>query len=144
VLGAEDEVLAVEVRCRGRDEAARAGVAGTGEPVEEVIVRLWPGRAPGGDTVTRRSGVRPCPGWDAPPRSGPAAPLALGETVVVPGHRAGQMGQKDLPVTSNIRFDIIRATSVAVDTHCRKAIQRTLRAPGEAAFALVERLTGVR
>ena len=83
-LGDGDEVLAAEVRCRGRDEGSRAGVGELRKPVEEIIVRLWPGAVPGGASVTRRSGfARALAGEPAPP-TGPAAPLALGETVAVP------------------------------------------------------------
>jgi hypothetical protein len=88
-LGPGDEVLAVEVRCRGRDEANRAGVGGIQEPVEEITVRLWPGPAAGGDTVTRRSGFARVLAGEPPPPSGPAAPLTLGETVVVPANYYG-------------------------------------------------------
>jgi hypothetical protein len=88
-LGAGDEVLAVEVRCRGRDEANRAGTGGIEEPVEEIIVRLWPGPAAGADTATRRSGFARVLAGEPPPASGPAAPLALGDTVVVPVHYHG-------------------------------------------------------
>jgi hypothetical protein len=83
-LDARNEVLAVEVRCRGRDEAASAGVGEIEEPVEEIVIRLWPGPAPGGDMVTRRSGFGRMLAGQPPPPSGPAAPLELGETVPMP------------------------------------------------------------
>ena len=83
-LGPGDGVLAAEVRCRGRDEAAGAGVGEIEEPVEEIVIRLWPGPPPGGDTVTRRSGFARMLAGEPPPRSGPAAPLGLGETVPMP------------------------------------------------------------
>jgi hypothetical protein len=77
-------VLVAEVRCRGRDEAASAGVGELEEPVEDIAIRMWPGPAPGGDTVTRRSGfARMLAGEPAPP-SGPATPLGLGVTVPMP------------------------------------------------------------
>lgn len=83
-LDARDKVLAVEVRCRGRDEAASAGVGDIEEPVEEIVIRMWPGPVPGGDTVARRSGFARMLAGEPPPPSGPAAPLALGETAVIP------------------------------------------------------------
>jgi hypothetical protein len=89
VLGAGGEVLAVEVRCRGRDEASRAGVGEIEEPVEEIFIRMWPGPALGGDTVTRRSVFACVLAGQPPPPGGPAAPLALGETVVTPVHYNG-------------------------------------------------------
>lgn len=49
-LGDGDEVLAAEIRCRGRDEASRAGVGELRKPAEEIVVRLWPGLASGGMT----------------------------------------------------------------------------------------------
>jgi hypothetical protein len=83
-LGAGGQVLAVEVRCRRRDEAASAGVGEIEEPVEEIVIRMWPGPAPGGDAVTRRSGFARMLAGDPPPPSGPAAPVPLGETVPMP------------------------------------------------------------
>jgi hypothetical protein len=83
-LDARDEVLAVEVRCRGRDEAAGADVGEIEEPVEEIVIRMWPGPAPGGETVTRRSGFARMLAGEPPPPSGPAASLQLGETVPMP------------------------------------------------------------
>ena len=88
-LGAGDEVLAVEVRCRGRDEANHAGVGEIEEAVEEIVIRVWPGAAPAAGVVARRSrfgrglaGERPLP-------SSPAAPLTLPETIVVPVYYNG-------------------------------------------------------
>jgi hypothetical protein len=89
VLGAGGEVLAVEVRCRGRDEASRAGVGEIEEPVEEIFIRMWPGSAMGSDTVSRRSAFARVLAGQPPPPSGPAAPLALGETVVMPVYYNG-------------------------------------------------------
>lgn len=83
-LGAAGQMLAVEVRCRGRDEAAGADVGEIEEPVEEVVIRMWPGPAPGGDTVTHRSGFARMLAGEPPPPSGPAAPLGPGETVPMP------------------------------------------------------------
>ena len=83
-LDARDEVLAVEVRCRGRDEAAGADVGEIEEPVEEIVIRMWPGPPPGGDTVTRRSGFARMLAGEPPPPSGPAASLRLGQTVPMP------------------------------------------------------------
>jgi hypothetical protein len=88
-LGPGDGLLAVEVRCHGRDEAASAGVGELEEPVEEIIIRLWPGPAPGGDTVARRSGFARMLAGEPPPPSGPATPLDLGETVLVPVYYNG-------------------------------------------------------
>jgi hypothetical protein len=81
-LSAGDAVLAVEVRCRGRDEAARAGAGGLEEPAEEIVIRLWPGPAAG--LVARRSGFGRTLAGEAPLPSGHAALLGLGETVEVP------------------------------------------------------------
>lgn len=83
-LGDGDEVLAAEIRCRGRDEGSRAGAGELRKPVEEIVIRLWPGLAPGGASVTRRSGFAHALAGEPPPPSGPAAPLVLGETVAVP------------------------------------------------------------
>lgn len=83
VLGAGHEVLAVQVRCRGRDEAHRAGAGEVEEPAEEIVIQLWPGPAPG-LIVTRRSAFARALAGEPPPPSGPAAPLALGQTVPVP------------------------------------------------------------
>jgi hypothetical protein len=55
--------------------------------------------------------------------SGTSSPVWTVANVITRGS-----SRVSLPVTSNIRFDIIRATSAAVDTYRRKAIQRTLRA----------------
>jgi hypothetical protein len=83
-LAAGDEVLAVEVRCRGRDEASQAGVGELEEPVEEILIRLWPGPAPEERLIARQSSFGRMLAGEPPPPSGPAAPLALGETAVVP------------------------------------------------------------
>jgi hypothetical protein len=88
-LGDGDEVLAAEVRCRGRDEGGRAGVGELSKPAEEIVIRLWPGLAPGGASVTRRSGFARALAGEPPPPSGPAAPLALGETVAMPASYNG-------------------------------------------------------
>lgn len=88
MLGAGDEVLAVEVRCRSRDEADRAGVGEVEEPVEEIVIRLWPGPAPG-RIVTRRSRFARGLAGEPPPPSGPVTPLPLGETVPVPVYYNG-------------------------------------------------------
>src|SRR5262249_60709687 len=82
--GRVGEVLAVEVRGRGRDEAHRAGVGGIGEPVEEVLIRLWPGRPPAEGVIARQSSFARVLAGEPPPSSGPAAALSLGETVIVP------------------------------------------------------------
>jgi hypothetical protein len=82
VLGAGDQVVAVEVRCRGRDEASRADVGEIKKPVEEIIIRVWPGPAAG--MVARRSGFGRVLAGEPPPPSGRAVPLALGETAVLP------------------------------------------------------------
>jgi hypothetical protein len=84
VLGAGHEVVAVEVRCRGRDEASRADVGEIKDPVEEIIIRVWPGPADAAGVVARRSGFGRALAGEPPPPSGPAAPLALGETAVLP------------------------------------------------------------
>lgn len=77
-LGNGDEVLAVEIRCRGRDEGSRTSVAELRKPAEEIVVRLWPGLVPGGANVTRRSGFARALAGEPPPPSRPAAPLVLG------------------------------------------------------------------
>lgn len=84
VLGAGDEVLAVEVRCRNRDEASRAGVA----DIEEILIRLWPGPAPG-HSVSSRSGYARALAGAPPPSGGPRAPLPLGATVPMPVYYNG-------------------------------------------------------
>ena len=88
-LGPDDGVLAAEVRCRGRDEGNRAGVAELEEPVEEILIRLWPGHPPEEGVIARQS--RFARAWAGePPRSGgPATPLTVGETVVVPVYYNG-------------------------------------------------------
>jgi hypothetical protein len=83
-LGPGDGVLAVEVRCRGRDEAASAGVGQLGELVEEILIRLWPGPAPEDKLIARQSGFGRMLAGEPPPPSGPAARLGLGETVPMP------------------------------------------------------------
>jgi hypothetical protein len=88
-LGDGDELVGVEVRCTGRDQASRAGVGEIKKPVEGIVIRLWPGPAPGREGVTRRSGFARVLAGEPPPPSGPAAPLALGETVAVPARYHG-------------------------------------------------------
>jgi len=88
VLGGGHEVLAVEVRCRSRDEADRAGVGEVEEPVEEIVIRLWPGPAPG-RMVARRSRFARGLAGEPPPPSGRSVPLPLGETVPVPVYYNG-------------------------------------------------------
>jgi hypothetical protein len=88
-LGDGDEILGVEVRCTGRDEAHRAGVGEIKKPVEEIVIRLWPGPAHGPDHLTRRSGFARELAGEPPPPSGPAAPLAFGQTVAVPARYHG-------------------------------------------------------
>lgn len=88
-LGPGDSVLAVEVRCRGRDEAASAGVGELEEPAEEILIRLWPGPAPEDKLIARQSSFGRTLAGEPPPPSGPAAPLALGETVAVPVYYNG-------------------------------------------------------
>ncbi len=83
-LDVDAGVLVVEVRCRGRDEAAGAGVGEIEEPVEDIVIRMWPGPATGGDTVTRRSAFARMLAREPPPPSGPATPLELGATVPMP------------------------------------------------------------
>lgn len=83
-LGAGDSVLAVEARCRGRDEAASAGIGELKEPVEEIFIRLWPGPAPQEKLIARQSSFGRMLAGEPPPPSGPAAPLGLGETVPMP------------------------------------------------------------
>ena len=83
-LGPGDEVLAVEVRCRGRDEAAGAEVGELEEPVEEILIRLWPGPAREEKLIARQSSFGRMLAGEPPPPSDPAAPLALGETAVIP------------------------------------------------------------
>jgi hypothetical protein len=83
-LGPGDGVLGVEVRCRGRDEASQAGVGELEEPVEEILIRLWPGPAPEERLIARQSSFGRMLAGEPPPPSGPAVPLALGETAVVP------------------------------------------------------------
>lgn len=83
-LGPGDGVLAVEVRCRGRDEASRAGIGELEVPVEEILIRLWPGPAPEEKVIARQSSFGRMLAGEQPPPSGPAAPLALGEAAVVP------------------------------------------------------------
>lgn len=83
-LGPGDEVLAAEVRCRGRDEANHAGVGEIEEPVEEILIRLWPGPPAAAGLITRQSAFGRGLAGEPPPPSGPAASLALGETAVVP------------------------------------------------------------
>lgn len=87
-LGTGDEVLAVEIRCRNRDEASRAGGADVEESVEEIVIRLWPGPARG-DFVTSRSAFARALAGEAPPPSGPRASLALGQTVPMPVYYNG-------------------------------------------------------
>jgi hypothetical protein len=84
LLGAGDEVVAVEVRCRGRDEANRADVGEIGEPVEEIVVRVWPGPAPAAGVIARRSGFGRSLAGEPPVPSGRPASLVLGETTVLP------------------------------------------------------------
>ncbi len=88
-LGDGNEVLAVEIRCCGRDEASRAGAGELRKPAEEITVRLWPGLPSGGASVTRRSGFARALAGEPSPPGGPAAPLALGETVAVPASYHG-------------------------------------------------------
>ncbi len=83
VLDAGLEVLAVEVRCRGRDQASRAGAGEVRQPVEEIVIRLWPGPA-AGPAVTRRSAFARGLAGEPPPPGGRAVPLPLGETVPLP------------------------------------------------------------
>jgi hypothetical protein len=83
-LGPGDGVLAVEVRCRGRDEANHAGVGELEEPVEEILIRLWPGPAPEEKLIARQSSFGRMLAGEPPPPSGAAAPLALGDTAVMP------------------------------------------------------------
>lgn len=84
-----DEVLAVEVRCRGRDEAAGAGVGKLAEPVEEIVIRLWPGHPPVEGVIARQSRFGRMLAGDPARGGGPAAPLTAGETVVVPVYYNG-------------------------------------------------------
>jgi hypothetical protein len=83
-LGDGDEVLGVEVSCGGRDEARRAAAGELVEPVEEIVIRLWPGPAARRDCVTRRSGFAAALAGEPPAPSGPAAALAVGQLVAVP------------------------------------------------------------
>jgi hypothetical protein len=88
-LGSVDEVVTVEVRCRGRDEANRAGVGAIREPVEEIVIRLWPGQTPAGGVVARRSSFGRALAGEPPVPTGHAVPLVLGETVAVPAYYNG-------------------------------------------------------
>jgi hypothetical protein len=83
-LGPGDGVLAVEVRCRGRDEANHAGIGEIEEPVEEIVIRLWPGPAREEKLIARQSSFGRMMAGEPPPPSGVAAPLALGDTAVFP------------------------------------------------------------
>jgi hypothetical protein len=97
-LGDGDGILGVEVRCTGRDEARRAGVGEIDEPVEKVVIRLWPGPAHSPDHITRRSGFAAALAGEPPPPSGPAAPLTLAQTVVVPARYHGfYLRDEDVP-----------------------------------------------
>jgi hypothetical protein len=89
VLGAGDDVVAVEVRCRGRDQANHVGMGEIEEPVEEIVIRVWPGAAPAAGVVARRSSFGRGLAGERPLPSGPAAPLTLGETTVVPVYYNG-------------------------------------------------------
>jgi hypothetical protein len=98
-LGPGDEVLAVEVRCRGRDEAAGAGAGELKKPVEEILILLWPGPAPEEKLIRQSSFGRMLAG-EPPPPSGPAAPLALGETAVIPvSYHGFYLRDEEVPVT---------------------------------------------
>jgi hypothetical protein len=88
-LGPGDDVLAVEVRCRGRDEANHAGIGEIKEPVEEILIRLWPDPAPAQAIITRQSRFARALAGEPPDASGPAPPLTLGQTVVVPVYYNG-------------------------------------------------------
>ena len=70
-FGPGDEVLAVEVRCRGRDEVAGAGAGELEEPVEEIVIRLWPGRPPAEGSSPGRAASAGC--WPGSSRL-PAVP----------------------------------------------------------------------
>lgn len=59
------------------------------EPVEEILIRLWPGPAPEEKLIARQSSFGRMLAGEPPPPSGPAAPLALGETAVVPVYYNG-------------------------------------------------------
>jgi hypothetical protein len=85
-LGPGDGVLAVEVRCRGRDEANQAGVGELEEPVEEILIRLWPGPASEDKLIARQSSFGRMLAGEPPPPSGPAPPLVLGNTAVIPAY----------------------------------------------------------
>jgi hypothetical protein len=82
-LGHGDEFLGVQVGCAGRDEAHRAGVGAIDTPVEEIVIRLWPGPAPGRESVVRRSAFAAALAGEPPAPAGPAEPLVLGVTVPV-------------------------------------------------------------
>jgi hypothetical protein len=82
-LGHGDEFLGVQVACAGRDEAHRAGVGAIDIPVEQIVIRLWPGPAPGRDGVIRRSAFAEALAGERPAPGGPAQPLVLGVTVAV-------------------------------------------------------------
>jgi hypothetical protein len=88
-LGPGDDVLAVEVRCRGRDEANHADVGEIEDPVEEILIRLWPDPAPAEGVIARQSRFGRALAGEPPEPSGPATPLALGETAVVPVYYNG-------------------------------------------------------
>jgi hypothetical protein len=99
-LGPGDGVLAVEVRCRGRDEATQAGVGELEEPVEEILIRLWPGPAAEERLIARQSSFGRMLAGEPPPPSGPAAPLALGETaVVLVSYNGFYLRDKEVPAT---------------------------------------------
>lgn len=88
-LSPGDDVLAVEVRCRGRDEANHAGIDEIVEPVEEILIRLWPDPTPAQGLVARQSRFARSLAGEPPDPSGPDAPLTLGQTVVVPVYYNG-------------------------------------------------------
>ncbi len=99
-LGPGDEVLAVEVRCRGRDEAAGAEVGELEEPVEEILIRLWPGPAREEKLIARQSSFGRMLAGEPPPPSDPAAPLALGETAVIPvAYHGFYLRDEEVPAT---------------------------------------------
>jgi hypothetical protein len=98
-LGSGDEVLAVEVRCRGRDEAAGAGAGELEEPVEEIVIRLWPGHPSAEGVIARESSFGRMLAGEPPPPSGPAAPLARGETAVIPvSYHGFYLRDEEVPV----------------------------------------------
>ena len=98
-LGPGDGVLAVEVRCRGRDEAAGTGPGELEEPLEEIVIRVWPGHPPAEGVIARQSSFGRMLAGDPPPPSGPAAPLALGQTAAIPvSYHGFYLRDEDVPV----------------------------------------------